>query len=313
MREVVINRIRKAPVLKAILNMAKQNQPYIFAPRHKLANMNLKDIKEKIEESMPGIGVIQISDEKLIIPNTYGLDGIHSTLSLYGESNCLLKHPAILYEKVDQANIFLSICDSKAPQYPGIEFLDDPISKCIMAVKPLSIRNERRFLRDVAKIHADFVFSVKAIRDFMATIVLDTVSPVSTDVPTRSLFYLSLMQSYDCPWGWNTMWNGQIDWNDIRTVWRQSKSTRLIPLIKAGGIYDTISKEVELFLNGAPGYVVAYFGLPYYSYDTCDMLGIDDIARRIYSQHRCHVLKGVKVVDSMAAPHMIALAAILKW
>jgi hypothetical protein len=274
--------------------------------------MNLKDIKEKIEESMPGIGVIQISDEKLIIPNTYGLDGIHSTFSLYGESSCLLKHPAILYEKTDQASIFLSICDSKAPQYPGIEFLDDPISKCIMAVKPLNIMSESGFLKSIPDELADFVFSVKAIRDSMSTLVLDTVSPVSTDDPTRSLFYLSLMQSYDCPWGWNTMWNGQIDWNDIRTVWRQSKSTRLIPLIKDGGIYDTISKEVEIFLNGAPGYVVAYFGLPYYAYDTCDVMAIDIIARRVYSQFRCHVLKGVKVLDSIAAPHMIALAAILK-
>lgn len=293
--------------------MAKQNQPYIFAPRQKLANMNLKDIKEKIEESMPGIGVIQISDEKLIIPNTYGLDGIHSTLSLYGESNCLLKHPAILYEKADQASIFLSICNSKAPQYPGIEFLDDPISKCIMAVKPLNIMSESGFLKSIPDELADFIFSVKAIRDSMATVVLDTISPVSIEEPARSLFYLSLMQSYDCPWGWNTMWNGHIDWNDIRTVWRQSKSTRLIPLIKDGGIYDTISKEVELFLNGVPGYVVAYFGLPYYAYDTCDMMAIDNIARRLYSQYSCHVLKGVKVVDSMAAPHMIALIAILKF
>ena len=71
MYEVVIINVREAPVLKAILNMVKRNQPYIFAPRQKLANMKLKDIKEKIEKSMLEIGVVQISNDKLLTPNTY--------------------------------------------------------------------------------------------------------------------------------------------------------------------------------------------------------------------------------------------------
>lgn len=292
--------------------MAKRNQPYIFALGQKLIIMNLEHIKKKIEESMPGLGVIQIGDDKLIIPNIYGLDGIHSTISLCGESNCLLKHPVVLYEKTDQVQSFLDACSNKATQYPGIEFQDDPITKCIMAFKPLRIRNEDRFLSDVAQIHSDFVYSVKAIRDSMATEVIDTISPVQIDNPDRSLFYLSLMQSYDSPWGWSSMWNGRIDWNDIRTIWKQSKSTFFMSLIKDGDIYNTISGEVERFLGSSSGYVVADFGLASYAVDTCDLLGIDRITRLIHNQYGCPVLRGIRITDNLAAPYLIALVAILK-
>ena len=271
--------------------------------------MKIEMLQIALENSQKFSNVIRMGDDTLMVPTEYGLDGIHSTVSLVGESGCLFKHPADLYETPAQAELFLDKCNTSSIAHPGIEFHDDPIAKCIIAIKKAKVNNKWSFLKNVADELMNFAYCVKAIRDSIATVVLDTIAPVSIDDPVRSLFYLSLMPSYDCPWGWSATWGGQIDWNDIRTLWKQSKSTFFMPLIKEG----TFDKEIEHFLGGAPGYVVAYFGLAYYAADTCDLLGVDDLAKRIYTQYRCRILSGIRIVNSMAAPHRIALVAILKF
>ncbi|MBP5721300.1 MAG: hypothetical protein J6W82_09610 [Bacteroidales bacterium] len=271
--------------------------------------MKIEMLQIALENSRKYSNVFRMGDDMLLVPTEYGLDGIHSTVSVIGESGCLFKHPAVLYETPAQAELFLDKCNSTSIEHTGIEFHDDPIAKCIMAVKKSKVYCKWTFLRNVAEDLMEFTYCVKAIRDSIATVVLDTISPVSINEPVRSLFYLSLMQSYHCPWGWGTTWGGQIDWNDIHTLWKQSKSTFFMPLIKEG----TFDNEIEHFLGGAPGYVIAYFGFAYYTADTCDLLGIDDLAKRIYTKYGCRMLKGINIVDSMAAPSKIALVAILKF
>lgn len=79
-----------------------------------------------------------------------------------------------------------------------------------------------------------------------------------------------------------------------------------------GNLYKNISDHIETFLKGDSGYLVAYFGLPYYAGDTSDALGVEDMIRRFNSRYGCRVLSGIKMVDSLSAPPKIALVAILK-
>lgn len=267
--------------------------------------MKIEMLQIALENSRRFSKVIRMGDDTLMIPTEFGLDGINSTVSLVGGTGCLFKHPAVLYETPAQAELFLDKCNSTSIAHPGIEFHDDPIAKCIMAVKKRKVYCKWTFLRDVADDLMAFAYCVKAIRDSMATVVLDSISPVIIEMPVRSLFYLSLMPHYDCPSG---VWR-RIDWNDILTVWKQSRSTFFVPL-KKDGKFD---KEIETFLDGAPGYVVAYFVLPCYAGDISDGLAIDHLAKRIYSQYGCRVLYEINIEDSLSIPPRVALVAILKF
>lgn len=282
-----------------------------FAPEIKHVSMEIEQLKQAFEKSNHFSEITQIGDDTLILPSETWMDGIHTTIRMAGDSNCVFQHPAVLYETAEQATLFLQKCKESAIAHSDIEFYDDPVSKCIMAICRKQITCAAKFLNDVDKSLMDFVDTVKAIRNSIATSVWDAIAPVIIDCPTRSLFYLSLMQPYDCPWGWSGLWNSFIDWNDVRTVWKRSKSVLFIPLIE-DHIEKTIAENIEQFLKGDPGYLVAYFGLVSYASDTCDVLGIEDMTRRFFPQYGCRTLRGIKIIDSFASPHKIALVSILK-
>lgn len=274
--------------------------------------MNIKQIQIALRKSGMFSGFIRMGEDKLMFPSELGMYGTFTTLSLVGESGCMIKHPVIPYETPEQARVFLDECTKSSVEYSQMEFYDDPISERIMAVLCINIKSEKRFLETIASTVASLVCAVKGVRDSIANVVLDAISPVEIDCPTRSLFYLSLMSSYECPWGWSSTWGGQIDWNDVKTVWNHSKSVFFLPFLKEGNLYMQISEHIEQFLKGEPGYLVAYFGLPYYAADTSDALGVDDMIRRFSSRYGCRGLSGIKMVDSLSAPPKIALVAILK-
>ena len=274
--------------------------------------MNIKQIQIALRKSGMFSGFIRMGEDKLMFPSELGMYGTFTTLSLVGESGCMIKHPVIPYETTEQARVFLDECTKSSVEHSQMEYYDDPISERIIAVLCINIKSEKRFLETIASTVASLVCAVKGVRDSIANVVMDAISPVEIDCPTRSLFYLSLMSSYECPWGWSSTWGGQIDWNDVKTVWNHSKSVFFLPFLKEGNLYMQISEHIEQFLKGEPGYLVAYFGLPYYAADTSDALGVEDMMRRFNSRYGCRGLSGIKMVDSLSAPPKIALVSILK-
>lgn len=265
-----------------------------------------------LENSQKFSNVIRMGDDTLMVPTEYGLDGIHSTVSLVGESGCLFKHPAVLYETPAQAELFLAKCNTSSMAHPGIEFHDDPIAKCIMAVRKCKVKSRWTFLRDVADDLMEFAYCIKAVRDSMANLVLDTISPVSIDDPGRSLLYLSLMQPYESPWGWG--WNTYlIDWNDVLTVWKKSKAASFVPQLKSigpGGLYSRIVECIKDYSGGEASSLIIYFGLPS-SADTSDLLPVLETANKLRSHDGYNVLYCERNHLYWDAPYT-ALFAILK-
>lgn len=76
-----------------------------------------------------------------------------------------------------------------------------------MAVLCINIKSEKRFLETIASTVASLVCAVKGVRDSIANVVLDAISPV------------------------------EIDWNDVKTVWNHSKSVLFLPFLKEGNLY----------------------------------------------------------------------------
>ena len=265
-----------------------------------------------LENSRKFSNVVRMGDDTLMVPTEYGLDGIHSTVSLVGESGCLFKHPAVLYETPAQAELFLAKCNTTSIAHPGIQFHDDPIAKCIMAVKKCKVNIKWSFLRNVADDLMEFAYCVKAVRDSMATLVLDTISPVSIDAPERSLLYLSLMQPYESPWGWG--WNTYlIDRNDVRTVWKKSKAVLFVPQLDSlgpGGLYSRIVDCIKDYSGGEASSLIIYFGLPSLA-DPCDGLSIVGTAEKLRSQKGYSVLCCERTHLYWDAPYT-AMVAILK-
>lgn len=244
-----------------------------------------------LENSRRFSKVIRMGDDTLMIPTEFGLDGINSTVSLVGGTGCLFKHPAVLYETPAQAELFLDKCNSTSIAHPGIEFHDDPIAKCIMAVKKRKVYCKWTFLRDVADDLMEFAYCIKAVRVSMANLVLDTISPVSIDDQGRSLLYLSLMQPYEspCGWGWNTY---LIDWNDVRTFWKESKAVSFVPQLESigpGGLYSRIVDCIKDYSRGEASSLIIYFGLPS-SADTSDLLSVLETANKLRSHDGYHIL-----------------------
>lgn len=265
-----------------------------------------------LENSRRFSKVIRMGDDHLMVPTEFGLDGIYSTVSLLGESGCLFKHPAALYETPSQAELFLDKCNTTPIEHTGIEFHDDPIAKCIMAVKKYKVNNKWTFLRNVADDLMAFAYCVKAIRDSMANLVLDTISPVSIDAPERSLLYLSLMQPYESPWGWG--WNTYlIDWNDVRTIWKKSKAVLFVPQIDSlgpGGLYSRIVDGIKDYSGGEASSLIIYFGLPS-SADTSDLMSVLETANKLRTQNGYHILYCERNHLHWDSPYT-ALVAILK-
>ena len=127
--------------------------------------MTIEQIQNALEKSGRYLNIVRIGNDKLLISTELGLEGISSTISLHGESSCLLKHPAALYETMEQAQSFLEICNRKVEECHGIEVVDDYITKCIMAIKPVYIKNERYFLETLPNTFMDFVLTVVKLRD----------------------------------------------------------------------------------------------------------------------------------------------------
>ena len=167
-------------------------------------------------------------------------------------------------------------------------------------------------MRNVAYDLIEFANCVKAVRDSMATLVLDTISPVSIDSPERSLQYLSLMQPYESPWGWG--WGTHlIDWNDVRTIWKKSKAVLFVPQIDSlgpGGLYSRIVDCIKDDSGGEASSLIIYFGLPS-SADTNDLLSVMETANKLRSQDGYHILYCERNHLYWDAPYT-ALVAILK-
>ena len=265
-----------------------------------------------LENSRKFSNIIRMGDDTLIVPTEYGLDGIHSTVSLVGESGCLFKHPAVLYETPAQAELFLAKCNTSSIAHPGIEFHDDPIAKCIMAVRKCKVYCKWTFLRNVADDLMEFAYCVKAIRDSMATMVLDNIAPVSIEDSRRSLLYLSLMPAYESRWGWG--WNtNPIDWNDVQSIWENSKAVFFVPQLESigpGGLYSRIVDCIKDYSGGEASSLIIYFGRPS-SADTCDDLSVMETANKLRSQDGYHVLYCVRNHLCWDASYT-ALIAILK-
>lgn len=256
--------------------------------------------------------VLRIGDDKLVVASEFGLDGICSTVSLVGKSGCIFKHPTVFYETPAQAMLFLNGCNSTSMAHPGIEFYDDPIDKCVMAVKKCKINCMWSFMKKVADELADFVYGVKAIRDSLAKLVLDNIAPVSIEDSRRSLLYLSLMPAYESRWGWG--WNtNPIDWNDVQTIWENSKAVFFVPQLESigpGGLYSRIVDCIKDYSGGEASSLIIYFGRPS-SADTCDDLSVMETANKLRSQDGYHVLYCVRNHLCWDASYT-ALIAILK-
>lgn len=72
--------------------------------------MNIKQIQIALRKSGMFSGFIRMGEDKLMFPSELGMYGTFTTLSLVGESGCMIKHPVIPYETPEQARVFLDEC-----------------------------------------------------------------------------------------------------------------------------------------------------------------------------------------------------------
>ena len=263
---------------------------------------------------MPQSAIIRMGDDKLIVRTMDEVEGIHTTIHLLSETSCLFKHPAAPYETGAQAKVFLDHFIGSIPAGSDITFLDDKISKCIMAVIACRITDDEWFIDHVNTILSSFVHTVKTIRNTLAKVILDTIAPSQITLPERSLFFLSLMPVYDED-AFSCQESGilPIDWEDVRTLWSRSKTVILLPRIDGFSyelLFEKIWKNLGQFLGGRKDSVICYYGFPPYA-DGDDVFPFFSFRERLHSKFGCQVLEGYRFYLAQGSL-FTALVAILK-
>ena len=294
--------------------MEKPGTLATFANRKHKVPMVINQIQNRLAASMPQAAIIRMDNDKLIVRTMDEVEGIHTTIHILSETSCLFEHPAAPYETSGQAEVFLDHFNESTPASSGITFLDDKISKCIMAVFACRITDDEWLIDHVYSILSSFVQTVKTIRNSLAKVILDTISPAEIIRPERSLLYLSLMQVYDDE-AFSRQETGimPIDWADVRTLWRRSQTVILLPRMD-GSSYEQLLEKILAtlgqYLRGRKDSVICYFGLPPYA-DGEEGFPYFSFRDRIRSIFGCQVLDGFRFYLAKGS-HITALIAIFK-
>lgn len=276
--------------------------------------MVINQIQQLLAASMPQSAIIKMGDDKLILRTTDEFEGFYTTIQLLSETSCLFMHPAAPYETSGQAKVFLNHFNDITPAGSDITFLDDTISKCIMAVLACRITDDEWLIDHVYSILLSFVHTVKTVRYSLAKVILDTIAPAQINRPERALLYLSLMPVYD-----EGAFSHQesdilpIDWEDVRTLWRRSQTVILLPRMASSSheqLFEEIMETLKRHLGGRKGYAICYYGFPPYA-DGEEEFPYFSFRARIRSMFGCQVLDGFRFYLAKGS-HITALIAILK-
>lgn len=263
---------------------------------------------------MPQSAIIKMGDDKLILRTTDEFEGFYTTIQLLSETSCLFMHPAAPYETSGQAKVFLNHFNDSTPAGSDITFLDDTISKCIMAVLACRITDDEWLIDHVYSILSSFVHTVETVRYSLAKMILDTIAPAQINRPERALLYLSLMQVYDDE-AFSRQETGimPIDWADVRTLWRRSQTVILLPRMEGSSykqLLEKVWKTLGQYLEGRKDAVICYYGFPIDDSGD-DVFPIFDLPKRIRSTYGSQVLVGYRFYLAKGS-HFTALVAILK-
>lgn len=269
--------------------------------------MVLEQIYKSLTESLAYMDRIQIVGEELIVLDSFGINGLHTCITLPDNNRCMFRYPVVLYENSNHSALLLSSCKDNVSDF-DVSFQNDLSKKCIWAIEMQSIQDENCFLRSVGENLTAFVYYVKSIRDALVDVVLESISPVCLDCTERALFYLSLIQHPIKGLSQSGMM--PIDWTDIRTIWKRSKSVVLIPKIRClepESLFENISAQIKQFLGKEPGTVLAYYGFPS-SADTSELQIILGIRDWLYSKYGCNILYGFHTNRLSGEPYTVRMA-----